>query len=99
MPGFDVVLAEISDDPISVDRATAAVQGYEAGAVVSFSGVDRGARREGRQAGLHLGLSIVRHKKQRNRRKKTAISTTKSGAPVTSDAYSERHPHGQRPHS
>ena len=36
MPGFDVVLAELSEDPISVDRATAAVQGDEAGAVVSL---------------------------------------------------------------
>jgi molybdopterin synthase catalytic subunit len=41
MPAFDVVLAELSDDPISVARATAAVQGDEAGAVVSFSGVVR----------------------------------------------------------
>lgn len=41
MPGFDIVLAELSEDPISVDRATAAVQGDEAGAVVSFSGVVR----------------------------------------------------------
>ena len=32
MPGFDVVLAELSEDPISVDRATAAVQGDKAGA-------------------------------------------------------------------
>ena len=87
MPGFDVVLAELSEDPISVDRATAAVQGDEAGAVVSFSGVvrnhdggmavrqikllgaphstshlgrsrggtGRGACREGRTAGPHLG--------------------------------------------
>jgi molybdopterin synthase catalytic subunit len=41
MPCFDVVLAELTEDPISVDRATAAVQGDEAGAVVSFSGVVR----------------------------------------------------------
>jgi molybdopterin synthase catalytic subunit len=41
MPGVDVVLAQLSEDPISVDRATAAVQGDEAGAVVSFSGVVR----------------------------------------------------------
>jgi molybdopterin synthase catalytic subunit len=41
MPCFDVVLAELTGDPISVDRATAAVQGDEAGAVVSFSGVVR----------------------------------------------------------
>lgn len=41
MPGFDVVLAELSSDLISVDRATAAVEGDEAGAVVSFSGVVR----------------------------------------------------------
>ena len=41
MPGLDVVFAELSAAPISVDRATAAVQGDEAGAVVSFSGVVR----------------------------------------------------------
>ncbi|TSE16055.1 molybdenum cofactor biosynthesis protein MoaE [Arthrobacter sp. KBS0703] len=41
MPSFDVVLAELSDDPISADRAVAAVQGDEAGAVISFSGVVR----------------------------------------------------------
>ncbi len=41
MPGFDLVLAELSEDPISVDRAMAAVEGNEAGAVVSFSGVVR----------------------------------------------------------
>lgn len=36
MPGLDVVFAEFSADPISVDQATAAVQGDEAGAVVSW---------------------------------------------------------------
>ena len=41
MPGFDVVLARLSGDPISVDQAAAAVEGEEAGAVVSFSGVVR----------------------------------------------------------
>ena len=41
MPGFDVVLAGLSADPISVDRAISAVEGNEAGAVVSFSGVVR----------------------------------------------------------
>jgi molybdopterin synthase catalytic subunit len=41
MPDFDVVFAELSEAPISVDLAIAAVEGDEAGAVVSFSGVVR----------------------------------------------------------
>ena len=41
MPDFDVVFAELSETPISVDLAIAAVEGDEAGAVVSFSGVVR----------------------------------------------------------
>lgn len=41
MPGIDVVLAGLSADPLSVDRAISAVEGNEAGAVVSFSGVVR----------------------------------------------------------
>jgi molybdopterin synthase catalytic subunit len=41
MPDFDVVFAELSEVPISVDQAIAAVEGNEAGAVVSFSGVVR----------------------------------------------------------
>lgn len=41
MPGFEVVLAELTADPISVNRAMAAVEGDDAGAVVSFSGVVR----------------------------------------------------------
>jgi hypothetical protein len=50
MPGVDVVLAQLSEDPISVGRATAAVQGDEAGAVASFSGLGPEPRRgHGRQ--------------------------------------------------
>ena len=41
MPGFDFILAELTEDPLSVNRATAAVEGDDAGAVVSFSGVVR----------------------------------------------------------
>jgi molybdopterin synthase catalytic subunit len=41
MPGCDFVLAELTEDPISVNRATAAVEWDDAGAVVSFSGVVR----------------------------------------------------------
>ena len=41
MPGCDFVLAELTEDPLSVNRATAAVEGDDAGAVVSFSGVVR----------------------------------------------------------
>ncbi|MBT2593826.1 molybdenum cofactor biosynthesis protein MoaE [Arthrobacter sp. ISL-72] len=41
MPDFDVMFAELSEAPISVDQAIAAVEGNEAGAVVSFSGVVR----------------------------------------------------------
>jgi len=55
MPSFDVVLAELSEAPISVDRATAAVQGDEAGAVVSFSGVVR--NHDGGMAASRLGYS------------------------------------------
>jgi molybdopterin synthase catalytic subunit len=41
MPGCDFVLAELTEDPLSVNRATAAVEWDDAGAVVSFSGVVR----------------------------------------------------------
>jgi molybdopterin synthase catalytic subunit len=41
MPGCDFVLAELTEDPLSVNRATAAVEWDGAGAVVSFSGVVR----------------------------------------------------------
>ena len=41
MPDFDVVFAELSEDPISVDLAIAAVEGDEAGQWSSFSGVVR----------------------------------------------------------
>jgi molybdopterin synthase catalytic subunit len=39
--GFELVRAVLSAEPISVDQAIAAVEGDEAGAVVSFSGVVR----------------------------------------------------------
>ncbi|WP_426976783.1 molybdenum cofactor biosynthesis protein MoaE [Pseudarthrobacter sp. O4] len=39
--GFEIVHAVLSDEPISVDQAIAAVESDTAGAVVSFSGVVR----------------------------------------------------------
>ena len=41
MSDFEVVRAVLSAEPISLDQAIAAVEGDEAGAVVSFSGVVR----------------------------------------------------------
>ncbi|WP_125611141.1 molybdenum cofactor biosynthesis protein MoaE [Specibacter cremeus] len=52
---FDILYAELSGEPISVDAAIAAVESDTAGAVVSFSGVVR--NHDGGKAVTRLGYS------------------------------------------